>query len=140
MCLPKSLGLEARRISNKQMSHILSLIEKKNRCNGLTSFTDERTAKILLLNVKGKFGLDFIQFTSFDLPIWNHTLNFGSSSASNREFAYCALNQCSATFSYSRHTKTMSKFLRHTSAKKRRKLSSYCKYGLQPMVPAAFTT
>ena len=33
------------------------------------------------------------------------------------------LTQCSATFSYSRHTKTMSKFLRHTSAKKRRKLT-----------------
>ena len=35
----------------------------------------------------------------------------------------CILQQCSATFSYSRHTKTMSKFLRHTSAKKRRKFT-----------------
>ena len=36
----------------------------------------------------------------------------------------CAvLEQCSATFSYSRHTKTMSKFSRHTSAKKRRKFT-----------------
>ena len=31
------------------------------------------------------------------------------------------LTQCSATFSYSRHTKTMFKFLRYTSANKRRK-------------------
>ena len=35
----------------------------------------------------------------------------------------CALDQCSATFSYSRHTKTMSKFSRHTSAKKSRKFT-----------------
>ena len=33
------------------------------------------------------------------------------------------LDQCSATFYYSRHTKTTSKFSRHTSTKKRRKFT-----------------
>ena len=39
-----------------------------------------------------------------------------------RCFLTC-LKQCSATFFYLRHTKTTSKFLRHTSAKKRRKFT-----------------
>ena len=55
--------------------------------SGLTRFIDERTTKILRLNLIRNFGFDFAQFASFDSPIQNHSLYFGLSPASNCGFA-----------------------------------------------------
>ena len=68
------------------------MLQKTKTDSGLTRFVDEITAKILRLNIIGKFELDFAQFTCFNLPIRNHLLCSGSSTASNREFADRVLN------------------------------------------------